>query len=133
MEELLDDNAILTDKSVKIEKDKAIYVFKSTIKEGLAVKVNEYLKKQGYKLESGTNLDGVYGKGNKVMRILFGAFVKRFEWHVEISELNGSTGLIFTKTAKGYIGGVIGVQQVKKEYQRITGILEAFHANYNAK
>lgn len=132
--EVLDDNQVVAEEgTVKIDKDKAIYVFKSTNKEDLGKKVNEYLTKQGYKLEQGTNISGVYGKGSKVMRILFGAFVKRFEWHVEISEINHSTGLTFTKNAKGYAGGLIGVNQVKKEYNRLTETLKAFHANHNAK
>jgi hypothetical protein len=119
--------------SVKIDSDKAIYVFKNTNKEDLGGKIKEYLSKQGYKVEQGVPTSAVYGKGSKVMRILFGAFVKRFEWKVDIAEINDSTGLTFTKNSKGYMGGVIGVQQVKKEYSRLTGVLKAFHENHNSK
>ena len=34
---------------------------------------------------------------------------------------------MFTKSSKGYIGGVIGVQQVKKEYKSIVRSLVHFH------
>ncbi len=119
--------------AVRIDKNKAVYIFKSTNKEDLGVKVNEYLNKQGYKLESGSNTEGIYGKGSKILRVLLGAFVKRFEWHVHIAEVNSSTGLTFTKNAKGYAGGLIGVNQVKNEYRRITETLKAFHASHNNK
>lgn len=131
--EVLDENQVTADSSVKIEKNKAIYVFKSTNKEDLGQKVNEYLKKQGYTLESGTNINATYGKGSKILRVLLGAFVKRFEWHIEISEINNSTGLTFTKKAKGYAGGLIGMNQVKNEYNRLTGTLKAFHTDHNGK
>jgi len=134
MEEVLDDKVVTkSEETFKIENDKAIYVFKNTNKDALGDKINEYLIKEGYQIEQGNKVIGVYGKGNKVMRILFGAFVKRFEWHVEINDINGSTGLIFTKNSKGYAGGVIGVQQVKKEFSRIVELLKAYQQNHNSK
>ncbi len=131
--EVLDEQQTAVEGSVKIDKNKAIYVFKATNKDDLGQKVNEYLKKQGYSLEAGVNTNGTYGKGNKVLRVLLGAFVKRFEWHVEVSDINNSTGLTFTKKAKGYSGGLIGMNQVKNEYNRLTGTLKAFHADHNGK
>ena len=132
--EVLDDNQVIAEEgSVKTDKNKAVYVFKSTNKEDLGGKINEYLKGQGYKLEKGTNTEGTYGRGSKIMRVLFGAFVKRFEWQVSIAEINKSTGLTFTKNAKGYAGGLIGMNQVKNEYNRLTGTLKAFHADHNNK
>ena len=131
--EVLDQDQIATEGTVKIEKNKAIYVFKSTNKEDLGKKVNDYFKEQGYTLEAGVNTNGTYGKGSKVLRVLLGAFVKRFEWQVSISDINNSTGLTFTKNAKGYAGGLIGVNQVKNEYSRLTETLKAFHTNHNGK
>lgn len=131
--EVLDEKVTATNETVKIDKNKATYVFKSTNKDDLGQKVNEYLKKQGYSLEAGTNTNGTYGKGSKVLRVLLGAFVKRFEWQVDISDINESTGLTFTKKAKGYAGGLIGMNQVKNEYNRLTGTLKAFHADHNGK
>ncbi len=134
-QEVLDDPKLFNEKDelVRITKDKATYLFKSMGPDELGVKVKEYLSKSKYKLESGTPVNGVYGKGSKVLRVLFGAFVKRFEWQVTIAKHEDKTGLVFTKLAKGYVGGVIGVQQVKKEYQRITETLKAFHASHNNK
>jgi len=131
--DVLDDESTAVSKTVRIDKDKAIYIFKSTNKEALGQKLNEYLLGKGYKMEAGTPINATYGKGSKTMRVLFGAFAKRFEWQVEISEINQSTGLTFRKNTKGIAGGLIGIKQVKNEYDRLTETLKAFHENHNNK
>ena len=127
MEEVLDDQ--LTNeksKTIRIEKNRATYRFYDVDAEQLGEKVNKYLLSKGYKLEKGTSTQGVYGKGSKVWRVLLGAFVKRFEWNVLIEKDSVSSVLRLGKLAKGYVGGIIGVQQVKNEYNRLTKLLENY-------
>ncbi|MEZ4922645.1 MAG: hypothetical protein R2780_05675 [Crocinitomicaceae bacterium] len=131
-DELLDDETLVQNSTgVKIEKDKASYPFENTNVDELAAKVEQFLKGEGYVLETGTNKSGTYGKGNKTLRILFGAFVKRFTWKVEIEDAGTTTILHFIKDEKGYWGGAIGVAQVKNEFTRITNILKNFHAKHH--
>ncbi|MEX1000811.1 MAG: hypothetical protein WDZ35_01710 [Crocinitomicaceae bacterium] len=133
-EEILDEGVIAPAKeTVNITKDKAIYAFKNTSEDQLAEKLQAFLLKDGYKLEAGTVKNGTYGKGSKTMRILFGAFVKRFTWGVKVQDKEGATYLVFSKDEKGYWGGAIGVSQVKKEYARITSVLKNFHAAHHDK
>jgi hypothetical protein len=132
MEGILDDQIITTEtQDVRIEKDRAIYDFRNHSPQQIADKINAYLSKRGYKLEEGTIFSGKYGKGNKVLRILFGAFVKRFLWEVKVGEAHGITRLVFLKDSKGYIGGIIGVNQVKNEYNDLTLAIQRFHTSCN--
>ncbi|MCH2234645.1 MAG: hypothetical protein MK078_10360 [Crocinitomicaceae bacterium] len=127
MEEVLDQGI---DQDVSITKDNAMYRFKDTNVEELSGKVEKYLLGKGYKLESGTPENAIYGKGNKTLRILFGAFVKRFTWKVTVVADGNTTVLNFIKDEKGYWGGAIGVSQVKNEFKRITDALTQFHASF---
>ncbi len=82
--------------------------------------VTDYVKKEGYKLESGEETKGTYGKGNKIMQIIFGAFVKRFSFPFEIKEEDGKTKLVMQNGSGSKIaGGAIGVSKHNKEFKRI--------------
>jgi len=125
---------ILVDKSVFgkndliiIEKHKAIFTFERISQSELTKCVNDIFVESGYKLEQGTTESGKYGKGSQVMRVLFGAFVKRFCWETKIESNSSQTRFVFIKDAKGYVGGVIGVNQVKNEFKRLTDLFSAFH------
>lgn len=130
MDEVLDND--LTSTAVNapvITKNEAIYTFTKLSREELTQKFENFIQKRGYKLEVGVPGNGIYGKGSKVMRVLFGAFVKRFAWKVVIEDMGGSTQLTFFKEAKGYVGGVIGVNQVNNEFKAIVGSLTQFHSS----
>lgn len=118
--------------AVVIEKHRASYFFTGIDKETLATKVEEFLLGKGYKLETGNKFAGQYGKGNKLMRVLFGAFVKRFCWGIQIDEVGDRVKLRLAKDEKGYVGGVIGANQVKNEYASITTSLKNWHASMHS-
>ncbi|MDP4797313.1 MAG: hypothetical protein NWQ27_05785 [Crocinitomicaceae bacterium] len=125
MEEVLDQDLKNVDtKAPVVTKDKAIFTFEGTTEDAIASKVNDLFIKDGYSLEEGTQLKGKYGKGSKIMRILLGAFVKRFAWEVTISTQGGLTTATLYKETKGYAGGAIGVNQVNKEFKRLVGVWE---------
>ena len=52
-------------------------------------RLEKFFKTLDYKLESGTNEKGVYGTGSNIMRILFGAFVKRYTFQFKLAGENG--------------------------------------------
>lgn len=131
-DEILDEGIVSKPaQKVNIGADAAIYEFANTNPEELGTRVQDFLIGQGYKLEQGNATSAVYGKGSKTMRVLFGAFVKRFTWGVKIASDGDVTKLKFSKDEKGYWGGVIGVNQVKNEYKKITSALERFHTKHH--
>lgn len=127
MNEEIIDNVFEAANAPTITKSEAIYKFSNLTIDELATKVQTFLLNKGYKLEEGTTLEGKYGKGNRILRILFGAFVKRFAWQVTVEPEGKMSKLTFFKGTKGYAGGAIGVSQVNNEYKSITASLTAFH------
>jgi len=100
------------------------FAFEGTKPEELANNIHDFFVAEGYKLERGTKEKGVYGKGNKTMRLLFGAFVKRFAFQFEVmpdAEDASITRFEFLKDSLNKIsGGVIGYNQSNKEIKRLT-------------
>ncbi|MFT5818984.1 MAG: hypothetical protein ACI8ZM_000206 [Crocinitomix sp.] len=129
MEEVLDnDMSVEKTNAPIIDKSKGVFRFSKLTKDELAIKVETFLKKKGYKIEEGTMFDAKYGKGSRVGRILLGAFIKRFAWKVTVESDGNFSKLTFYKEASGMVGGVIGVSQVNKEFNAIIGSLGNFHA-----
>lgn len=127
-EEILDDKSTLVLTSdISIDKNKAVYPFRNLSAESLKSKVNDLLLQSGYKTEVLGN-ETFYYRGSLAMRILFGAFAKYFRWKVAFEQEGEYTKLIFEKDAKGYAGGVIGVNQVNNEFKKITAALSAMYA-----
>jgi len=127
-ENILDDNSTVLDKSVVIGKHEATFIFKNKSSDELGESIYELLVKKGYKLEDGSEVNATYGKGSKIGRLLLGAFIKRFVFSVKITNIEGATTLVFSKDGKGYMGGAIGVVQVKNEYNSIISILGEYHS-----
>lgn len=125
MEEVLDNDLKTLDATAPvITKERAIFSFTGTTEAEIASKINALFLKDGYKLEEGTELKGKYGKGSQIMRILFGAFVKRFAWEVTVTTEGGIVKATLYKETKGYAGGAIGVNQVKNEFKRLISVWE---------
>ena len=95
--------------------DNFIHAFECDNDNQLATSVAMFMKSKGYQLVEGTVNDGVFEKGNRTMRILFGAFVKYFKFKVKVenARVHISTG------TSGFSGGVIGIGQVKSETTQI--------------
>lgn len=87
--------------------------------EETANKLSRFFEAEGYKLESGTPVDGVYGIGSNVMRVLFGAFAKRYAFSVKILESGSVSTVVVDKAMSGAMGGAIGYSKMKKEFARI--------------
>lgn len=81
----------------------------------LANALSQVMISCGYKLIEGNITKGVYEKGNRAMRILFGAFCKYFKFNINIENksINLSSG------TSGFSGGVIGIGQVRKEVNEL--------------
>ena len=91
-----------------------------------AVAIESFFQSEGYRLEDGDSQNGVYGIGNNFLRILFGAFVKRFKFKVRISAAGSGSAVTVEKGMSGAMGGVIGYAKMKKELERVrAGVRQA--------
>jgi len=105
--------------SFEEDKDSATYLFENTDIMGLANEVGLLFTSGGYKLEEGTTENGVYGRGNPVLRILFGAFAPRYKFNFSIIPESDKVLLRINKGMTGASGGLIGHGKMKKEFARI--------------
>lgn len=109
------------------DKNGAYVTLQNTNAENVTNAMNNYFGQQGYKLEQGAPGNGVYGKGNPTLRIVLGAFHKRFCYNVNVMQnQNGTVQMNLTKADKGRWGGVIGVNQVANETDRHKEALRSF-------
>ena len=106
------------------DKDGARYFVQGTTPGRLAVDVADFFDGEGYRLESGTRVDGVFGKGSDVLRALLGGFVKRYKFRVEIEAQQLSVRLTLSKAMSGWLGGAMGASQMKRETTRVVEALE---------
>lgn len=102
-----------------------VHTYSGIEKVELNTKVHNLFTSSGYKLIEGDNGNGVYEKGNRAMRILFGAFVKYFKFDVSIQDgADNKPQLKVDKKTSGMSGGAIGVSQVKKELKRVAALAQ---------
>lgn len=95
-------------------------MIKATSKEEAAQKVSEIFSKMGYALEEGDSFKGAYGKGNKMMRMLFGAFVERFVFNFEVLVDVDKFFVQITKHSVSSIsGGMLGASKYNKEFTKV--------------
>jgi len=101
------------------EDKQAEYRYEGTTREAIVEGVKAYFEARKYKLENGKPDNGTYGIGSDLMRILFGAFAKRYSFTVQIGEEDGVVVFKLTKAMSGAMGGVIGHSKMTKEYKTI--------------
>lgn len=110
----------------QVTKDGLIVFFQGAPPHIVADEVHRFFVHQGYRLEKGDPACGVYGKGSAVLRVLFGAFAKRFKFDVDVRPAESYTELWITKGMSGAGGGIIGYSKMKKELDRIREALRRF-------
>lgn len=113
---------------VDFAQDRVIYNATGCTQEELDNKLNHFFSSEGYKPKSSTAETKTFEKGNRVLRILFGAFVKYHKQSVMIKEEGGLFSVMLHRDSSGMSGGLIGMRQVKKEFERLT---EAFRAYFS--
>ncbi len=101
-------------------KESSIYIYQNVPTNVLAQKLEAFFINKKYKLEEGTIEKGVYGIGNPILRIILGAFVKRYKFNFSITDSAGKATLSFSKGMSGAMGGVIGYSKMNNEFQRLT-------------
>ena len=113
-------------KSIESSDSKAIeIIYGDCTVESMAQVVEDSFNRDGYMIKTGELGNRTYSKGNRIVRLLLGAFYKYFEFHVGVHPAGENTVKVsLTKTSSGMSGGVIGVNQVKKELARLQMVLQ---------
>lgn len=110
-------------KNIQTSDDLIKHQYKAPDFGAFAANVDFVMLKEGYRLINGEKGNGEYEKGNRTMRILFGAFVKYFKFSVKLAQANTlEIELLITKTSSGISGGLIGIGQVKTELRRLSQV-----------
>jgi len=99
------------------------FVFADAAPQDVSQELATYFTARGYKLEKGSLLDGSYGIGSNIMRILFGAFAKRFVFSFNIQPQDAGSILTLSKGISGAMGGYLGYRRMNKEMEAILGEL----------
>ncbi len=106
--------------------DRQIYNITGCTREELDNKLNLFFIADGYKLKSSEGEIRTYEKGNRVMRLLFGAMSKYHKQSVTIKTQNDTFSVLLLRDSTGMSGGLIGMNQVKKEFARLTAAFTAY-------
>jgi hypothetical protein len=91
----------------------------------IADKTALFMGARGYHLESGTKIQGVYGRGSAAARVFVGALVKRLKYNITIGKDGENVALVVAKGMSGMGGGLIGMSQEKKELQAVVSGLQS--------
>ena len=101
------------------------YIYENASVEEIGLEIEKKLHNDRYIVKVGEIGDRTYSKGNRVLRLMLGAFYKYFEFNVDVKEKDDKTVVAaIRKTSSGVSGGLIGVNQVKKELQRLENVLQ---------
>ena len=98
---------------VDFAKDRVVYNITGTTKEELENKLNLFFISEGYKPKAVAGEVHTYTKGNRVMRILVGAFVKYHKQSVTLKNEGELFSLQLVKESSGMSGGLIGMNYLK--------------------
>jgi hypothetical protein len=112
---------------VNFTKDSVVYNFTHCSREELMNKLNLFFTSEGYKQGTIEGDTTYYTKGNRVLRLLFGAFVKYHKQSLNVKQEGDLFSVMLHKDSSGISGGLIGINQVKKEFARLA---EAFRAYF---
>jgi hypothetical protein len=113
---------------VDFAKDRTVFNITGCTKEELDNRLHLFFTSEGYTLLSDKGAEKKYKKGNKILRYLLGALVKYHQLAITVKNEKELFSVLLRKDSSGFSGGVIGMQQVKKEFARIT---EAFKVYFS--
>ena len=93
--------------------------YSETDGKSLADAVKNMFISEGYKLEEGTDSNGIYGKGSSGMRIILGGFAERYKFSIKITTEDAMQRLEFSLGMSGLSGGALGKSKTENEFQRL--------------
>jgi hypothetical protein len=101
------------------------FIYENATAEEIGMELEKKLSSDGYIIKDGPLGDRNYTKGNRVLRLMLGAFYKYFNFNVDVKDREDNTVIAAVRTSSsGVSGGLIGVNQVKKELRRLETVFQ---------
>ena len=110
-------------------KDRVIFNITGTTREEIENKLNLFFTSQGYTPKPVAGELHTYTKGSRIMRMLFGAFVKYHKQSVTLRNQGDLFSLMLAKESTGISGGLIGMNQATKEFARLSDAFKEYFSN----
>ncbi len=108
----------------KSTKESETRVFSGATVEAVGDKVALFMSARGYRLENGTKIQGVYGRGSAGAHAILGPIARRQKYNITVVQDGENVALVVAKGMSGMGGGVLGARKVKKEFQAIMAGLQ---------
>jgi tetrahydromethanopterin S-methyltransferase subunit F len=99
-------------------------VFSGASVDEVADKVALFMSGRGYRLESGTKAQGVYGRGSAGAHALVGPLSRRQKYNITVVQDGENVALVVAKGMSGMGGGLLSARKVKKEFQEVMAGLQ---------
>jgi hypothetical protein len=103
----------------------ARFEFRGGTEEEVADRVHEFLVGRKYRLESGDDLQGVWGRGSDALHFLLGAFAGRVKFDVKIDGDADHVVVTMNRAMSGVMGGAWGMMAQKKKLKALAEALPA--------
>jgi len=111
-------------KEENTSKDIIRYRYSGLTKQQLEDQLQEMFFASGYKEAGIVNNRTIYEKGDRTMRILFGAFVKYYKFVLLVEVDNEDVIANVMRATSGMSGGIIGRDQVTGEVIRLGQLMK---------
>lgn len=72
-----------------------------------------FFSQMGFKIESGSPMQGIYGKGSAAARVAVGGFVTREKYSVQVQQSGAVVRVSLSSAMSGFSGGFIGMSREK--------------------
>jgi len=108
----------------KSTKESETRIFSGATVEGIADKVALFMAGRGYRLESGTKTQGVYGRGSAGAHAIVGPLTRRQKYNITIVQEGENVAVVVARGMTGMGGGLLSARKVKKEFTAIMSGLQ---------
>jgi hypothetical protein len=110
--------------STPLEGKSHSFIISAATGERVLQTADNILTELGYTVKESYNNGKSYSKGNRALRMLLGAFYKYNQVSANIRESDHKITLTVNNESTGMSGGLIGMNQVKKEFNSIVAAFE---------
>lgn len=111
---------------VDFAKDRVVYNLSGCSRSELDNKITLFFTSEGYRIKTDSGDTKTWEKGNRVLRILFGAFAKYHKQGITVKQEGDLISIMLYRDSTGMSGGAIGMSQVRKEFARLTETFKTY-------
>ncbi len=102
------------------------FSFENCTHEGLVAEIEIFFTSIGYSRKENEGDKYIFTKGNRILRMLLGAFAKYHKQSVLIASIDDIFRVSLVRESSGMSGGLIGMSQVRKEFEKLSYSFEAY-------